>query len=257
MGDLVICEKSFPVLFDKDGVEHVTLRDLCEPFGLDQGSQGVRLKKSGWAKVAIITTFRSGGKRYPVPCLPLKSVPMFFASLEPARVNAGFRSALITMQSESTDALYNYYARGGAIRREAPLRQLLELQKILEEFIRDVPAVDFIWPPALMKRYEAWHGRPWKAGDRPPFSMKAANGFFWRMVFPPAVLAVLREKGLEEACRFHQVLTDEPRGYVRRCLDVATKLAEDSSTEVEWRARMRRWFGKTKSLLAGQSELGL
>lgn len=252
-----ICGRQFPLVFDKNGVEHVKLRDLCAPFGLDAPSQISRLKEHAWARVGMIPSRRSDGKLARFQCLPLRRVPMFFATLDAGRVNEGFRPLLIRMQDESADAIADYFQHGGAIRREALPEQLVRLQQLIEEMLRPTPATDFIWPPGFVKRYEAWNGRAWREGDPQPFSMKSTNAFFYEMIFPPEVVDVLRKRGLEEACRLHQLLTDEPRGYVRRCLDQAAKLAEECASEREWRARMRRWYGKTKALLRGQSELSL
>jgi hypothetical protein len=257
MSNITICERTFPVLFDKDGVEHVKLASLCEPFGLDVASQRKRLKNTGWATEVKITSVRTNGKRAPFFCIPLDQIPMYFATLSPGHVDAGFRCALIAMQREAARALADYYRTGGAIRAEALPDQLRALQLKIEELLRTEPATDFVWPPAFCKRYEAWHGRRWSPGDPQPFSMRSANDFFYRMIFPDEVYDVVRRKGLAEACRYHQVLNDAPRDYLRRCLDVATKLAEECGSESEWRARMRRWFGKTKARRLGQGELAL
>ena len=108
-----------------------------------------------------------------------------------------------------------------------------------------------------MKRYEAWHGRLWQEGDSQPFSMKAANWFFYEMIFPAEVLAVIRERGLREACRYHQVLADAPRDYLQRELRIATVLADECGSETEWRRRMRRAYRKTSAARRGQRELDL
>jgi hypothetical protein len=249
--------KDFPIVLDKDGTEHVKLRELCEPFGLSDKSQRDRLKHHAWARGVMIGTRRSDGKRATFLCLPLRRVPMFFATLDASRVNATFRPALVRMQDVVADAIDDYYRNGGAVRAEALPEQLRALKLKIDEILRVEPATDFVWPAAFCKRYEAWHGRRWSAGDPQPFSMRSANRFFYEMIFPPEILAIVRERGLDEGCRYHQTLNDAPRDYLRRNLDVATKLAEECGSESEWRARMRRWHGKTKASLRGQGELGL
>jgi hypothetical protein len=247
----------FPVVLDKDGVEHVTLVALCEPLGLKVDAQRRRVSETGWGRLLKIGSVRSNGKKALFWCLPLRRVPMFFATLSPGHVPEEVRPALIAMQNESADAIADYYLHGGAVRPSALPAQLLDLHAKIEEILRETPLDDAIWPPAFVKRYEAWHGRVWRKGDRPPYSMKAANWFFYEMIFPPEVLAVIRTRGLKEGCRYHQVLTDGPRDYLQRELRIATVLAGECSSETEWRHRMRRAYGKTKSDLAGQRTLDL
>lgn len=248
---------AFPLLVDGDGVEHVQLGELCEPFGLDLSGQRKRLKDTGWARLEKISSRRSDGKMTAFLCLPLDQVPMYFATLSPGHVDEEFRPALVAMQKEVAQAVGDYYLRGGAIRPSAPPAQLQALADQIAEILRKEPLTDPVWPAAFVKRYETWHGRAWKNGDPQPFSMKAANWFFYRMVFPREVLVVIRERGLAEGCRYHQVLADAPRDYLQRELRLATVLADECGSETEWRVRMRRAYGKTKADLRGQGSLGL
>lgn len=257
MEPLVICEKSFPVLLDENGVPHVKLADLFEPFGLDVSSQAERLRKSAWARPGMIPGRRSDGKLTRFLCLPIEEVPMAFATLDANRVKPEYREPLISYQREVTRAVYSYIAKGGAVRPEAKPQQLLDLQQLIREMLREEPATDPSWPPEFTKRYEAWNGRAWRQGQPQPRSMRNANWFFYMMIFPPEILAVIKTRGIEEGCRLHQTLTDGPRGYLRRCLEQATKLADECKDETEWRTRMRRWYGKTPAQLAGQAALGL
>lgn len=249
--------RSFPLVLDTSGVEHVKLGELCDPFGLDMSGQRVRLKNTGWGRVEKIYTRRSDGKRTGFLCLPLRRVAMFFATLQPKHVNAGFRPALIEMQAEAADAIDDYYRKGGAIRPTAPPAQLEALLLHIEEVLREVPLTDPAWPASFVKRYEAWNGRVWKLGDRQPFSMKSANWFFYEMIFAHEVLAVIKARGLQAGVRYHQVLADAPRDYLLRNLEFASKLANDCGSEAEWRTRMRRAYEKTKADNAGQASLSL
>lgn len=252
-----IVGKNFGILRDADGVEHVKLRDLCEPFGLSQSSQRERLSEQGWARVSKIDTRRTDGKRTAFACLPLKRVAMFFATLSPGHVNETFRPTLLAMQAEAADAVDAYYRLGGAVRETALPAQLVALRDQIDAILRPVPADDFIWPARFVRRYEAWQGRVWSPGDPQPFSMKNANGFFYSMVFPVEVLAVIKARGLEAGVRYHQVLADVPRDYLSRQLELAAALADDCGSEREWRTRMRRVYGKTPALKAGQRSLDL
>ena len=248
---------AFPLLVDGDGVEHVKLVSLSEPFGLDVDSQRKRLNATAWATPVKITSRRSDGKKTGFLCIPLEQVPMYFATLSPGHVNDEFRPALIAMQKDVAKAVGDYYLRGGAIRPGALPDQLRDLSAKIDEILRKEPLTDAVWPVAFVRRYEAWHGRTWKEGNPQPFSMKAANWFFYRMIFPREVLVVVRDRGLFEGCRYHQVLADAPRDYLQRELRIATVLAEECGSEVEWRQRMRRAYGKTKAQMNGQESLSL
>lgn len=250
-------DREFPILFDGDGVEHVKLVDLCEPFGLDVSGQRARLKSTGWATPEKISGVRTSGKKAAFVCLPLDQVPMYFATLSPGHVDEAFRPSLIAMQREAARALSDYYRHGGAIRPDALPEQLRDLQVKIDEILRKEPLTDPVWPARFVKRYEAWRGRTWKKGDAQPFSMKAANWFFYEMIFPAPVLDVIRARGLAEGCRYHQIIADAPRDYLVRQLDFAAMLADDSGSEREWRARMRRVYHKSHAILAGQGELDL
>lgn len=254
---ITIHDQTFGIVRDTNGVEHVTLPALCEPFDLVVQGQRRRLEETSWGRLEKISTRRSDGKKATVWCLPLRRVPMFFATLSPGHVEPTMRPALEAMQCEAADAVGDYYLRGGAIRPSALPAQLLDLQSKLEEILRATPLDDAIWPPAFVKRYEAWHGRSWKEGNPQPYSMKAANWFFYEMIFPAEVLAVIRARGLQEGCRYHQVLADAPRDYLQRELRIASVLAGECGSESEWRARMRRAYGKTRAALRGQEGLDL
>lgn len=259
MADLCISihGHSFPILLDALGVEHVKVKDLCEPFELNVQAQTRRLEDAPWATLAKIASVRSSGKRTNFWCLPLRRVVMFFATLSPGHVSEAFRPILIAMQNEVSDAIDDYYRKGGAIRTSSTMAQLLELQEQIQALIRDIPLEDSIWPSEFVRQYAKWHHLSWQEGERQPFSMKAANWFFYEMIFPAHVLAVIRDKGLEAGARYHQILTDGPRDYVVRKLEVATVLALDCPTEKVWRDRMRRAFKKTKGHLRGQRELNI
>lgn len=254
---IVVAGKAFSLLVDADGVEHVKLRDLCEPFGLKPDGQRERLENTGWATLQKIWGVRTSGKKAAFVCLPLEQVPMYFATLSPGHVAEDFRPALVAMQREAAGALSDYYRNGGAVRPGALPEQLRDLQLKIDEILRSEPLTDAVWPARFVKRYEAWHGRAWKKGDAQPYSMKAANWFFYEMIFPEPVLDVIRARGLAEGCRYHQIVADAPRDYLIRQLDFATMLADDCGSESEWRARMRRAFRKTAAHRLGQAELDL
>jgi hypothetical protein len=120
----------------------------------------------------------------------------------------------------------------------------------LREGLRLERATDYIWPDRFVAQYCKWNGIEWKSGQRHPLSMKNANGFFYQMVFPPHILAVIRDKRLSfgEKCRVHQTMTDKPREWLRAQLDIAVAFAETSISEQQWRRKMARFYGKDANL---------
>lgn len=254
---LAIHGHTFDLVFDADGVEHVTLKALCEPFGLKVQGQTDRLVDAAWARVQKICTRRSDGKKQAFACLRLDDVPMFFATLSPGHVKPEVREALIIMQREAAGALASYYRHGGAVRPDATLEQLERLNAHIESIIRPVPLTDTIWPDNFVRKYALWHGYRWTPGDRHPFSMKGANSFFYRMIFPEEVLVVIKAQGLKMGARYHQVITDGPRDYLQRQLEIVTAIALDCQSEAQWRRRVAKLYGKSAADLIGQQEIFL
>lgn len=254
---LAVQGMTFQVLLDTKGEEHVKVADLCAPFGLAVNSQRERVKGLVWARGTLIVSVRSSGKSAEFFCIPVRKVGMFFATLDPSRIKAEHREGLERFQDEISDAVHDYIAKGGAIRPGASVLQLEEIRDFVTKLLRDVPRTTPAWPDAFVKRYGAWNGFVWRTGDRHPFSMQSANWFFYTMIFPPEVLAIIKARGLEDGCRYHQVLEDKPHTYLRDQLDIATRIANDCGSEAAWRARMRLWYGKTAELIAGQGALDL
>lgn len=117
----------------------------------------------------------------------------------------------------------------------------------MRDGLRKVPATDSIWPPRFVSQYCRWNGIAWKEGQRHPFSMQSANGFFYSMIFPTEVVRIIREKGLDAGCKHHQTLTNKPRGYLSAQLDVSVAIAQSSISEKQWRRRMLAFYGKDKN----------
>ena len=84
----------FGIVRDNDGVEHVTLTALCEPFGLKVDGQRSRMAATSWGTLHKIWSRRSDGKNTAFWSLPLRRVPMFFATLSPGHVDPDRRAAL-------------------------------------------------------------------------------------------------------------------------------------------------------------------
>lgn len=136
----------------------------------------------------------------------------------------------------------------GIVRLSA--NSFFEQYLIAEEYHRDP-----IWPDRFVAQYARWNGYQWRTGDRHPLSMKNANGFFWRCIFPEHVVRLIQEKGLDAAVRYHQILKDKPRDYVRAQLQVAESIALSSISEQQWRRRMRAYYKRDANTSLGMAYL--
>lgn len=244
-GHIEIYSQRFSLIVDDAGIEHVKVKDLCEPFGIDARAQQQRLERLPWAMSCKITGLRSNGRKHVFSCIPLRRVPMFFATLSPGHFGEEHRDAIVAMQVEAADAVAAYYIDGGTINPRASRSQLEQFAETLASYFRDEPTSEPIWPDAFVRRYAEWHGTIWKPGSRHPFSMRSANWFLYTMIFPSQVLEVIRSKGLAEGVRYHQMLTDAPRNYLAAKLELAAGIAEACRTEKQWRQTMARIHGKS------------
>lgn len=92
-----------------DGDRPVPVRPFCDRLGVAVQAQLAKLKGKPWAVVTMIVTTGADGKTYEMACLPLRAIPMWLATIEPNRVKAGVREALVTFQKEAADALYRHF----------------------------------------------------------------------------------------------------------------------------------------------------
>ena len=254
---ITVADWTFPVLVHSDGERYVPIAKLCESLGLDESGQRARLKKAGWATQGKISSVGSSGKRRTFSCLHIGESPMFFATLDGGHLDEPRRAALVRFQSVARKALQDYFAQGFAIHPEVEPEQVSALARWAEEFFAKIAATDPAWPAQLTKRYASWHGRAWREGDAQPKSMRSFNGFFYTMIFPKDVIVMIRARSLEEACRYHQTMTNGPRDYLKRQLELVTALAEGCRSERECRARMRIAYKKTRPHMSGTLDLGL
>lgn len=92
----------------EDGV-WITLRRACESLGLSVDAQRVKLGAKPWAVTAMIAATGPDGKTYDTFALHLDSVPMWLATIEPARVAESVREKLIAYQREAARVLRDHF----------------------------------------------------------------------------------------------------------------------------------------------------
>jgi hypothetical protein len=99
-----------------DGDVGVPFRRLCEVLGLDYSGQVQRLRRAAkrgpngepgarWATVGAVPTVGSDGKSRSMLMLPRRSIPMWAATVDAARVDPTVRPKLVAYQDEAADAL--------------------------------------------------------------------------------------------------------------------------------------------------------
>lgn len=102
----------------------VVVRRVCEVLGVDESSQRVKLKTKSWATAAFITAVAEDGKIREQFCIDLESLPMWLATIEPARVAERIRPKLVDYQRDAARVLADHFLG----KRVADLPKLLEQQ---------------------------------------------------------------------------------------------------------------------------------
>lgn len=95
---------------DQEGNRPVPLRPFCEALGLDPDTQARKLRGKAWACTVIMTVQIPGDDQTrEVFCLPLRALPMWLATIHPAKVAPGARPMLEAFQAEACDVLYRHF----------------------------------------------------------------------------------------------------------------------------------------------------
>lgn len=112
-------------LVEHNGQPYTAMRPIVDGMGLDWASQFTKLKARAerWS-VAIIATVAGDGKTREVMCLPLRKLPGWLMTINPAKVSPQIRERVVTYQYECDDALWDYWTKGAAVnpRAAAPAR---------------------------------------------------------------------------------------------------------------------------------------
>lgn len=123
----------------KDGRGYVSLRSLCDAFGLDSRAQRRRLlrQQSYFAPYTASILITTAGGPQPALCLMASAVPLFLTGVELDRIqNEETRSLLITFLDEAHTVLAEHFgiSERGEIQflRESISRMVAE-QEIFEE----------------------------------------------------------------------------------------------------------------------------
>jgi hypothetical protein len=125
----------------KDGKGYVSVRSLCEAFGLDQRAQRKRLQRQqGYFQpyTAVILLDTAGGPQ-PSLCLMASSVPLFLTGVELERLdNAETRDLLLAFLDEAHTVLAEHFGiseRGEMQFLRESLSRMVAEQEAFEETI--------------------------------------------------------------------------------------------------------------------------
>lgn len=87
----------------------VSIRRVCEALDIAPQSQLEKLKGKAWAVVTMIVTTAGDGKNYQHAMIPLKTLPMWLATIDARKVAEHVREKLARFQQEAHDALAAHF----------------------------------------------------------------------------------------------------------------------------------------------------
>lgn len=127
-----------------EGDVGVPLRRLCKIVEVDPDAQMSRLARAAelgarWATTSMMEVVAQDGKVRAMAILPRRSIPMWAATIDAARVSEAIRAKLIAYQDQAADVLAAHFVDGafgssgrGAAPSDARLAELDERVKALE-----------------------------------------------------------------------------------------------------------------------------
>jgi len=108
-GDLLVVEGDYP----EHGERPVPLRPYCERLGIALAPQLTRLRGKSWTFVTMIVTKVPGdAQAREMACIPLRSLPMWLALINPRKVTPGAREVLEAYQREAAEVLRRHFLPG-------------------------------------------------------------------------------------------------------------------------------------------------
>ena len=108
----------------KDGTEWAAARHICDALGISWGTQSRKLKDKNWARVVMMTTHDSSGRKQEISMVDRRTLTMWLATIDTNRINENARPTLEAFQLEAANALDAYFHQGGAINPRADEHQL-------------------------------------------------------------------------------------------------------------------------------------
>jgi len=129
MSDLIPVPFRSSTLFlaDVDGTPYTPMKPVVEGMGLDWSAQRQKLSenKARWGVVFIPSPTEGG--RQDMLCLPLRKLTGWLMTIQPTRVKPEIRDAVVAYQNECDDALWDYWTKGHAVRKQPSYAESLRL----------------------------------------------------------------------------------------------------------------------------------
>jgi hypothetical protein len=92
-----------------DGQQWASLRHMCDSLGIDYVTQLRKLRSRSWATVGQTPTVAADGKTREMVMVDSRTIPMWLATIDEAKVNPTSRPRLVAYQREARDALDAYF----------------------------------------------------------------------------------------------------------------------------------------------------
>ena len=144
---LVFRDKQIATADLKDGKGYVSVRSLCEAFGLDQRAQRKRLmrQQSYFESYTVTILMETAGGPQPTLCLTASAVPLFLTGVELERVqDEETRQLLVAFLDEAHTVLAEHFgiSERGEIQflRDSVARMVAEQEKFEETLSKKVEA---------------------------------------------------------------------------------------------------------------------
>jgi hypothetical protein len=115
-----------------EGEPLVVFRPAVESIGLDYSTQLRKLRDRSWANRRDIPTVGADGKNRSMAAVDVRTFLMWLATVNENKVADEVRPVLVAYQRETTDAVRDYWTKGGAINPAASDEQLDTLSEEIE-----------------------------------------------------------------------------------------------------------------------------
>jgi len=129
MSDLIPVPFRNATLFlaDVDGTPYTPMKPIVEGMGLAWQPQHEKLRKNKarWGITEIVIP-SDGGPQQSI-CLPLRKLPGWLMTIYPSKVKPEIRETVIAYQNECDDALWDYWTKGHATRKQPTYAESLRL----------------------------------------------------------------------------------------------------------------------------------
>lgn len=114
---------------------HIGIRRVCEALGIAFEPQIRKLKTDGGEGVIMMVTPSDGGAQT-TACLPIRSLPLWLATIHPSKVKLEAREKLIAYRRECAEVLADhFYGKRGAV---APSTDLATIRNRADEILAAV-----------------------------------------------------------------------------------------------------------------------